>query len=116
MSLRTQKHEELSELLIRSIVVERRSALWSLQDLMGGYLETDVDTVILAATMTASALEEWYKDDPSVLLAASELWKLTSVLACDLIEVRYSGISNPTVEQIVRFWLESNDTLFLPDP
>lgn len=103
------------ELLLHDIAIRRRTALWSLQDLMGGYLETDVETVILSSALAASALEVWYGSDPHTIQAAAELWKLTTALSCDLIEVRRSGIPNPTIEQIVRFWLESNDTLFLPE-
>jgi hypothetical protein len=105
-------YEELIEVLVMRICVDERTALVALQDVFGLYPDADLDAVILAATMAASGIEEWYSEGPA-LLAATDLWRLTSVLSCEAIHLRRATGKVPLVSDAVLHWMLTGDQLFL---
>lgn len=107
----TENHEDLVDFLVTEILIEHATALMALRGCLSAYEDTDLDIVVLATIMTASALEENLEGD-RVLVASEDLWRLSAVLSCDAILLRRSSGRTPTVKDAMVHWRKSRDHLF----
>lgn len=113
MSFNMTENEKLIELLMIGILLDQVPALLAVRALLIKYSEAELDSLVLACSRTAAALEEWYSAPAEIKTASDELWRIASLLACESVILRQSGVCVPKVSDAIVFWLDTGNDLFL---